>query len=626
MAQALRGRPISDGRRPGCPIHEDGRVVFFGFRKTADGIYVRPRYRCEAPDGSTHYFTDSAQSRTHVHPAGTRCSECGRDQALREGLAVAHNWDFEARLIAEALVAVGRGASYRDAAEGMRMAAYRFQRDPSGIAYTSRAGETVARYIDHFASLVLAKIEHREWPSVLILDALPLRRRETMEDDPLSWELEGNGAILFALGYTAQMPRRTRKRSDQPPHSERPPRPKRLPHLWKVAVAGGLDRSSWLEFLHSLPGTPDWVVVDGDSAVRYAVQARWGHEPVIYSCEGHLKRGFQKRARDQDHLPGIEIWNLWPDYKRELPEMTRGPLWTPDDYRRFLDALLAYRPDEIPNVTSWIAHHDSLIRRQFDLRRPGYPRGIGALEAAIDKIDGWIGERRRTFQNVRRLNLTLGLMRAQIAGHANAAQYAEVIRAALERTGGRPTLDWREHHNRNGAKGLFALADEARAVAEATRQEYWVTAQAGTLSRKAAIVNAYHAAYGYPPIELTAARTPAVRVAGKTVADFPLVAREWDAINDGDPASTPAGRRTEVDWICYADPSHRWSASINQRCSRLSGCPDCGRVRGIASVNKQRKHDLAKIRAAWGDYDETEAPQTEPQEGEALEVSGVDVA
>jgi hypothetical protein len=57
-------------------------------------------------------------------------------------------------------------------------------------------------------------------------------------------------------------------------------------------VAGGLDRASLLEFLCPLPRTPEWFVVDGDWAARYAIQERWGHQSVIYSCEGRLKRGF----------------------------------------------------------------------------------------------------------------------------------------------------------------------------------------------------------------------------------------------------------------------------------------------------------------------------------------------
>ena len=52
------------------------------------------------------------------------------------------------------------------------------------------------------------------------------------------------------------------------------------------------------------------MVVDGDAAVRYAVRLRWGNEPVIYSCEGHLKRKFQQRAL-KDGLSGAEVADLW---------------------------------------------------------------------------------------------------------------------------------------------------------------------------------------------------------------------------------------------------------------------------------------------------------------------------
>lgn len=46
-------------------------------------------------------------------------------------------------------------------------------------------------------------------------------------------------------------------------------------------------------------------------------------------------------------------------------------------------------------------------------RRRGYPRGIGAMEKAIGQLDTWIGEHRKIFQNVRRTNLALGLMRVR---------------------------------------------------------------------------------------------------------------------------------------------------------------------------------------------------------------------
>jgi hypothetical protein len=567
MAAVTHGS-VSAGMGLACPRNDGGKVVRYGFRKRIDKIYARPRYRCSPPGGKAHYFTAHEQAR-----------------------------------------------------------------------------ETVARYIDHFAELVLCEVEHDAWPEVLVLDALPLRRREVVEDDPFSWEMEGNGAILFALGYTDPLPRRSRRSlvalraltlaaqlnvlGDMPDEmlvglayasSPRPKSPKRLPHLWRVQVAGGLDRWSWLDFLNSLPGTPEWVVVDGDSAVRYAVEERWHGVPVLYSCEGHMKLNFQKRARDKDKLPGIDIWRLWPDYNRAQPDATRGPLFTPDDYRRFLDQLLTYPPDKIKNAASWVAHHDATVRRQFELRRPGYLRGIGGVEAASRKIDGWIGDRRRSFQNVRRLNLTLGLMRAQIAGHADPARYSRIIKEELERTNGRPELDWTAHNNQAGQKGLFELSERAELYAEDQKRIYWSAAQAATVERKVAVINAFHAIHGFPPVELTKAKTPAIKTTNKTVADFPLIAREWDPANPDDPEHTAAGGNDEVAWICYSDPRHRWRAKVGQRCGRAVGCPECGRVRGVAI--KEEQPDLATIRARWGDYEDVTPVALSEVEEDALEVIG----
>jgi hypothetical protein len=550
--------------------------------------------------------------------------ECDRDRSERDGTPVGNEWDFEARLIASALISVGAGASFRQSAETMRMSARRVQRDSRGLAYTSRAGETVARYLDHFGELVLAKVEHQTWPEVLVLDAEPLRRREVKDDDPFSFEQSGNGAILVALGYTEPIARqrRARRSPEDETGSDHPPRPKRLPHLWRVGVAGGYDRWSWFDFLSSLGGTPKWIVVDGDSAVRFAIRKRWGTgpgAPIVFSCEGHLQNKFRERARDQDRMAGAEIWRLWPENRRGSKNKLAGPLWSRDDYRRFLDAVLRIAPGKRVNATSWILNHDETIRRQFDLREqnPGLPRGTGAIEAAILTIRGWLGERTKQFQNVRRLNIVLGLMRAQIAGHADPALYSRVIRDELERWNGRPDLDWRRHHNPwSERKALFALSTKAETKLTAEKRAYLITAQASTVGRKAAEMNLYHLTNGYDPIELNSASTPSVITEGKVVADFPLIAREWDPANKGDPSTTAAGSEDRVGWICALDPAHRWNVPIVNRTGRLTGC---GAMRGVAGKNhKAAQPGLARVRAAWGSFDLAPGPDGEPPENELL--------
>jgi hypothetical protein len=76
-----------------------------------------------------------------------------------------------------------------------------------------------------------------------------------------------------------------------------------------------------------------------------------------------------------------------------------------------------------------VAHHDSLIRRQFESCEDPDAREGSVAGGGHRQGDAWMGEWRRTFQNVRHLNLTLGFMRAQIVDHADPVRYAEINRA-----------------------------------------------------------------------------------------------------------------------------------------------------------------------------------------------------
>lgn len=134
------------------------------------------------------------------------------------------------------------------------------------------------------------------------------------------------------------------------------------------------------------------------------------------------------------------------------------------------------------------------------------------------------------------------------------------------------------------------------------------------------MINAYHATHGFPPVELTNARTPAIKTAHKTVADFPLVAREWDPANPDDREHTAAGGNDEVGWICYVDPRHRWLAKVGQRCGRAAGCPECGRVRGVAI--REQQPNLATIGARWGDYEDVNVVALSDLDEEAVSFTG----
>jgi hypothetical protein len=215
-----------------------------------------------------------------------------------------------------------------------------------------------------------------------------------------------------------------------------------------------------------------------------------------------------------------------------------------------------------------------------------------------------------------RIPLVCGVASATVSARCAMARRS----GEVDHDAGRPRLDWTAHNNRAGQKGLFELSERAQSYVENEKRGYWSAAQAGTVQRKVAVINAYHAAHGFPPVELTNAKTPAIKTTNKTVVDFPLIARECDPANPDDPEHTAAGGGNEVGWICFSDPRHRWRAQVGQRCGRASGCPECGRVRGLAI--REQQPDLATIRARWGDYEDL-APiaLSEPEENAIADVN-----
>lgn len=618
-------------------------MTSWGFRWRTDKLFVRPVFRCEHDrcDDSCrrrrrrgdnecqgkHYFTGDSQARTHKHPDGLWCSECSRDRTIRDGAPIANEWDFEARLIADALIKVGAGSSYRSAAQAMRVAARRYYMR-NGVPIVSPWGGSVMRYLDYFGRLVLDQVEHKEWPEVLVLDAMPLRRREAVEGDPFSTEQAGSGAILVAVGYTDPIPHhRRRQRDDDDNLVERKPIIKRRPHVWRIALSGAYNRWAWADFLADLPGTPRWIVVDGEAPVRLGIKRRWGDgpdAPIVFSCEGHLQRKFRDRALTQDKLAGFDVARLWPEWKPGVraEEQPHGPLFSRDDYRRLLDAVLAFPEDKVRNISAWLRAHDETIRRQFDLRKAhrglGYIRGNGAAEATIERLGDMLGERTKVIQNVRRTNVMLGLMAAHMGHLDDGATYMRIIRDDLARTNGRPRINWREHHFEGRVHGgqanpkgsLFALADYYQSLGEDEQRSYWVGKQASSMETKLLEHNIYHFLNGYPPLVLTTSSVPSVRLAGIRLRDLPLIRREWDPANAYDPDTIAATHyKEQVGWICYEDPSHRWRATVNARCGRLNGCPECQRVRGAAGQRTvTEREQLRRIRAAWGDYDVAGAP------------------
>src|SRR5680860_759722 len=107
---ATMGKTWSKARAV-CPRPEHA-----GSRVRLDGLYGKPghrrqRFRCMPANGEkAHRFTERLPREEAWHDA---CEICERPVGLHEGPHAARHYQFVARGIAEALVAVGGGASYR---------------------------------------------------------------------------------------------------------------------------------------------------------------------------------------------------------------------------------------------------------------------------------------------------------------------------------------------------------------------------------------------------------------------------------------------------------------------------------------------------------------------------------
>ena len=153
-----------------------------GSRVKLDGTYGqvghrRQRYKCSPRGGRPHVFTELLPREESWHDA---CEYCERAVQRREGPKAPRHYQFVARGIAEALRAVGAGASYMHASRVTRERAHRLRCDPAtGELRESDHGQLVADWVKLFAPVVFASERPTAWPAEgsLLLDHLPFRVR-----------------------------------------------------------------------------------------------------------------------------------------------------------------------------------------------------------------------------------------------------------------------------------------------------------------------------------------------------------------------------------------------------------------------------------------------------------------
>jgi hypothetical protein len=409
-----------------CPRPEHA-----GSRVKLDGSYGKPghrrqRYKCSPRAGKPHVFTELLPREESWHGS---CDHCERRVERREGPKAPRHYQFVARGIAEALAAVGAGATYMQASRVARDRARRFRFDlETGEVRESDHGQLVADWVELFAPVVVEPHRQSAWPAAgsLLLDHLPFRVRALDADGKRIPAGRVAFDVFCAAGYRAGRPR-----------------------LWHAEAFASAHPTNWSAFLGTLPGEPRRVVCDAHGGMLRAIEGRWP-DAELHQCEWHLQHALERLlAKEARSDPSEEL--------EDLRSRAEGALSGPSFWRPFVRAAQAA---ENESLDRWIAVNGPTIEAQFARRPPpsrrpdDMPLTTAALEQLTRPISAALYPRRYALKNRERLNRLLMLVQLHVNGEDDVQAYAKTIRGWLEANGGRPVERRRAIADRAGSPSL----------------------------------------------------------------------------------------------------------------------------------------------------------------------------
>jgi putative zinc ribbon protein len=422
----------------------------------------------------------------------------------------------------------------------------------------------VADYIDVFTPTVMAELRAAgelptQWPRGLAIDTVGLRRKKLVNGKRRSGG-EDAGEIFAAMGTNIA-------------NGEATP--------VALALMGGKDHQSALDFFATMPGAPAWVVTDGDEGLDKAIGMAWP-QAMHYICEEHLRK-LGRKAYLADRL------GLLPNGEQLATAVDRAQYTG-----RYLDELIDLvraLPDTVaPHLRTWLAEYEPTFRRQVAMRAayPGMPRSIGSTEEFINWVGKKVADRHGSWRNLSRVNLVFQLMLAHRAGVANETRYMQIIRGRLAGNGGATGLktaaDYKRFRDREGESSLLRFLVEINARTSFYRASQQNSARGPRTHKRVARKSAELVAQGLAPIQPNDhnRRPGGPRVAnyrsvkGKRLSEFPE-GTQWHPTRNGDLRAEDvwAGSDETKWWLCEVHPSHEWKQQVRARTTQEQRCPFC---------------------------------------------------
>jgi len=364
-----------------------------------------------------------------VVPAGATCVECLNDLGPHQGHPHPRLYEFSAPTIAQALVRVASGRSYRASGELVRARTGRRRRNARATpkrAASRENGNLVMDWVEAFTTPVWAEHGHTSWPDLIAVDE----------------HIVGGHAL-------AKTPKPMFPASSKPPPGPRTNRAlgrgkggRRLFTIigaegypiggraqpWLLRAAPTADVAEWAAFFGSLSGQPSVVVGDAGHAWQVAVKKAWPtNTPEVVISEFHLRQMAERHLLRLRVPLGDALWDL-------LGRAFYGPT-------EWADFVSALAPTAVRDrgVRKWLRRWtkrvaDQLARHTF---RPT-TRSTGGVEQTLKAVERRIGDRRHMFANRERTNRLLLLMVLDLSDRAHERIWATTVRSWLASRGGRP--------------------------------------------------------------------------------------------------------------------------------------------------------------------------------------------
>ena len=365
------------------------------------------RWKCMGEDGDRPYLIRAELPVRLVGGLEGACELCERPWGPTGGLAPAVRDRFVLRHKVEALVAMGRGESYRQAAWNARRTAERPTR-PGRTRSFSDDRRMTGDWVGQYAEILAAALLPDRWPEAVAVDAFDVRTIRFREDGTRVQRGGDAYTVLGVVGYES---------ADSPGR------------LWRLAARPSGGEADWASVFAELPGAPEILISDGAWGARNAALTRW--EGIrCYGCAWHREERARKRLAQAGYVgnttPLSRLLQRRGADGRVPCDVFTDP-WAYLCFRRALRAEIeAAGSPELVMLESALNKEREQIWRE--LTEPHKPLSIGAVEDNLDHVKRILGDRARLFGNLPRLNHLLRLVQLHLVRLDDPAAYSCILR------------------------------------------------------------------------------------------------------------------------------------------------------------------------------------------------------